>query len=177
MLENVADGFLGFFMFFAHWLSIGNNQGEIRIVDIKQLESRTVLECVITFDWNERMNDLIDAGIPLRFRVESYSDRGDTTVSIRSLQCDISDYIYSFSDSLVVPPSASVFHSGEFNQVYRALREFQHVSRSFSQGAESFQIEAVLLPSSVSQLNRSIDMSDICGFRRFSARIVRKGRK
>lgn len=177
MLENVADGFLGLFMFFAHWLSVGNDQGEIRIVAVKELQSRSVLECVISFDWNERMNDLIDAGIPMRFRIESYSDRGDTTVSIRTLLCDVGEYTYSYRDSIIIPPSDSVYHSKEYQQIYRALREYQHLSRGFSKGAAMFHIEAVLLPSNVSQLNRSIDMSDICGFKKFSARIIQKNRK
>ncbi|MBN1758010.1 MAG: hypothetical protein JW863_06825 [Chitinispirillaceae bacterium] len=177
MLENVADGFLGLFMFFSHWLSVGNDQGEIKIAAVQELKSRVVLECIISFDWNERMNDLIDAGIPLRFRIESMSDRGDTTVSLRTLVCDVGDYTYSFSDSIIKPPGDSVYHSREFRQVYRALRDYRQVSRSFSAGAGVFQIEAVLLPSSVRQLDRSIDMSDICGCRKFSTKIVRKEKR
>ena len=177
MLENVADGFLGLFMFFAHWLSVGSDEGEIRIAAVKELQTGTVLECVISFDWNERMNDLIDAGIPLLFRIESLSDLGDTTISIRALRCDVSDYTYSFVDSVIIPPAENVFRSRDFHQIYRALREYRHVTRSFSKGSSSFQMEAVLLPSTVSQLNRSIDMSDILGSRKFSTRIIRKDRK
>ena len=174
MLENVADGFLGLFMFFSHWLSPGVDKGEIRIAAVKELNDRSVLECVITFEWNDRMSDLIDAGIPLRFRILSYSDRGDTTLSIRTLSCDVGDYTYSFSDSLVVPTADSVYLSKEYRQIYRAVREYQHVTRSFTSSASAFQVEAVLLPSRVSHLNRSIDMSDICGCRKFATRIIRK---
>ena len=177
MLENVADGFLGLFMFFAHWLSPGDDQGEIKIAAVRELPTRSVIECVITFDWNNRMSDLIDAGIPMRFRILSYSDIGDTTLSIRTFFCDVGDYSYYFSDSLIIPPADSVFISRKYGQIYRALREYRKVQRSFTNTASSFHIEAVLLTSKVSQLNRSIDMSDICGCRKFATRIIRKKSK
>ncbi|MBN1577330.1 MAG: hypothetical protein JW913_12300 [Chitinispirillaceae bacterium] len=176
MLENVADGFLGLFMFFAHWLSPGNDRGEIRIEAVRELKTRSVLECFISFEWNERMSDLIDAGIPMRFRILSYSDRGDSTLSIRTLFCDVGEYTYYISDSLIVPAIDSVYVSKEYRQIYRALREYRHVMRSFARSASYFQIEAVLLPSRVSHLNRSIDMSDICGCRRFATRVISKQR-
>jgi hypothetical protein len=177
MLENVADGFLGLFMFFAHWLSPGDDQGEIRIAAVEELKGRTALECVISFDWNSRMSDLVDAGIPLRLRILSYSNRGDTTLSVRSFICDVREYTYYFSDSLIVPVCDSVYVSRTYRQLYRALREYKRVPRSFTSTATSFHVEAVLLPSRVSQMNRSIDMSDICGFRKLSTKIIRKGTK
>jgi hypothetical protein len=177
MLENVADGFLGLFMFFSHWLSPGVDQGEIRIADVGELKTRSVLECVISFEWNERMSDLIDAGIPLRFRIFSCSDRGDTVLSIRTLRCDVGEFTYFFSDSVKSSRGDSVFISKKYGQIFRAVREYQHFTRSFTNTAASFQIEAVLLPSDVSHLNRSIDISDICGCRRFSTRIINKQRR
>jgi hypothetical protein len=174
MLENVADGFLGLFMFFTHWISPGGDQGELRIEAIRELKTRSVLECVIAFDWNDRMSDLIDAGIPMRFRVLSCSDKGDSTVSIRTLFCDVGDYTYYYNDSISVPFGDSVYTSRKYQQIYRAVREYQRFTRSFSKNAASFQIEATLLPSRVSHLNRSIDMSDICGFRKFGTRILRE---
>jgi|GEM_PF-1348097 len=172
MLGNVADGFLGLFMFMTHWLSPGNNVGEIRVAAVNRLHSRTVFECVISFDWNSRMSDLLDAGIPVRFRVFSYSDRGDSCVSIRTLFCDVGDYTYFFTDSLKTPMFDSVYTSKSFRQVYRAVREYQRITRSVTNGAGICHIEAVLLPSHVSRLNRSVDMSDICGCRKFATRIV-----
>lgn len=176
MLENVADGFLGLFMFFAHWLSPGNDEGEIRITAVRELKTRSVLECVISFEWNERMNDLVDAGIPVSFRILSYSNLGDTTLSIRTLHCDVSQYDYFYRDSCVAPVD-SVYTSRSYRQVYRALREYRRISRDFTSSASSFHIEAVLLPSSVPHLNRSIDMSDICGCRKFATKIIRKKEK
>ncbi|MBN1307381.1 MAG: hypothetical protein JXA18_05655 [Chitinispirillaceae bacterium] len=177
MLENIADGFLGLFMFFSHWLSPGVDRGEIRIEAFRELKTRTVLECVILFEWNERMSDLIDAGIPLRFRVLSYSDRGDSTLSVRTLFCDVGEYTYYISDSLIIPAGDSVYVSKAHRQLYRALRDYRNLRRSFTRSASYFQIEAVLLPSRVSHLNRSIDMSDICGCRRFATRVIGKRRR
>ncbi len=174
MLENFADGFLGFFMFFAHWLSPAGDQGEIRVSSVREESSRSVVECVIPFDWNERMSDLIDAGIPMRFRILSYSDAGDTVMSIRTLCCDVSEYTYLFTDSLSTPRSDSVRVSKEYRQIFRIVRDYQRVTRYFSGTASWYHIEAVLLPSRVSQMNRSIDLTDICGCRKFSRRIFAK---
>lgn len=172
MLENVADGFLGLFMFMTHWLSSGNNVGEIRVAAVNRLHSRTAFECVISFDWNSRMSDLLDAGIPVRFSIFSYSDKGDSCVSVRTLFCDVGDYTYFFTDSLKTPVFDSVYTSKSFRQIYRAVREYQRVTRIVTNGASICQIEAVMLPSRVSRLNRSVDMSDICGCRKFATRIV-----
>lgn len=177
MLQNVADGFLGLFMFFAHWLSPGDDQGEIKVAAVRELHGRAVLECVIAFDWNNRMSDLVDAGIPMRLRIFSCSNLGDTIISIRSFICDVSAYDYYICDSLVAPPSDGVYLSKRHRQLYGALREFQRVSRSFDTASSSIHFEAVLLPSRVSQMNRSIDISDICGFRKLSTKIIRKETK
>ena len=176
MLENIADGFLGLFMFFAHWISPGGTEGDIKIVALNELTARTSMECVISFDWNSRMSDLIDAGIPMRFRVISFSDIGDTTVSIRTLQCDVSDYTYTVCDSLSGYID-SISTSRKFKQIYRALREFQHITRLFSAGANALHIQAFILPSRVPHLNRSIDLSEMCGSRKFATHILRKNKK
>jgi hypothetical protein len=177
MLENVADGFLGLFMFFTHWLSPGTSDGEIKIAAVKELQNHSVLECIISFEWDERMIDLIDAGIPVSFRIESYSDVGDTTRSVRTLYCDVSDYSYCFRDSLCNVTGNSICRSKKFNQVYRAIKEYRHFTRTFTNTASLLRIEAVLLPSRVSHLNRSIDLSEICGCRKFSTEIVRKEKR
>jgi hypothetical protein len=177
MLENVADGFLGLYMFFAHWLSPGTDDGEIRIAAVKELQNHTVVECVISFEWDERMIDLIDAGIPVSFRIESYSDVGDTARSVRTLYCDVSDYSYYFRDSLCTQARDSIMVSKKFNQVYRAIKEYRHVVRTFTNTTSVFRIEAVLLPSRVNHLNRSIDLSEICGCRKFSTQLLRKEKR
>lgn len=174
MLENIADGFLGLFMFFAHWISPGGNEGEIKIVALQELATHTAMECVISFDWNTRMSDLIDAGIPMRMRIVSFSDiGGDTTVSLRTLTCDVGDYTYSFNDSLSGAVD-TVRISRKFRQIYRALKEYRRVNRTFSVHATALFIQATLLPSRVPHLNRSIDLSELCGSSRFSTHVIRK---
>lgn len=173
MLENIADGFLGLFMFFAHWISPGGNEGEIRIVALQELATHTAMECVISFDWNSRMSDLIDAGIPMRIQIVSFSDVGDTTVSLRTLICDVSDYSYSFSDSLSGYID-SIYTSKKYSQIYRALREYKRIRRVFDPKGDALYIEATLLPSHVPHLNRSIDLSEMCGSSRFSTHVIRK---
>jgi len=173
MIGNVADGFLGFFMFFAQWLSPGADEGDIRIATVKELSSRTIIECVISIEWNDRMIDLVDAGIPVSISIASQCDNSDTVRSIRTLACDVSEYTYYITDSLITPRD-SVYHSKKFTQIYRAIKEYQQFKRTFPADASDLTVDAVLLPSRVSHLNRSIDMSDICNCRRFTTRLIRK---
>ena len=173
MLENIADGFLGLFMFFAHWISPGGSEGEIRIVALEEFASHTAVECVISFDWNSRMSDLIDAGIPMRMQVVSFSNAGDTTVSVRTLSCDVSEYSYTFSDSLSGYID-STYISRKHSQIYRALREYKRIKRTFNAKGDALYIQATMLPSQVPHLNRSIDLSELCGSSRFSTHVIRK---
>lgn len=173
MLDNVADGFLGFFMFFAQWLSPGAGEGDIRIAAVKELSTYTSIECIISIEWNDRMIDLVDAGIPVRFSIASMSDKNDTVRTIRTLFCDVSEYTYFITDSLI-SRNDSVYHSKKFTQIYRAIKEYQHFERTFSKDATDLNVDAVLLPSQVNHLNRSIDMSNICNCRRFTTRLIRK---
>lgn len=167
MLENVTDGFLGLFLFLSHWFSPGINPGEIKVIAARELASAYRIECSFSMDWNEQMSDLIDAGIPLRFLIAYASDKGDTTAFIRTLRCDVSNYTYSIKDSLMTNSPDSIAVSKQYRQIYKAQRSFIRLNCYFSKNAKQFVIKAQLLPSTVSQLNRMVDMSDICGCRTF----------
>lgn len=161
-------------MFFAHWLSPGLDQGGIKVSAVKELSTQYVLECVVAIDWNDRLSDLVDAGIPVRIRVLSYSDVGDTLVSIKTLQCNLSDYTYRCCDSVRVDGDVRVRVSKPYYQIFLAIREYTTVTRSFSRRATMFCVEALLLPSSVSHLNRSIDISELCGARKYFVKFEKK---
>jgi len=174
VLDNIADGFLGLFMFLTQWLSPHSSDGEIRIAAVRELTAVTAVECVISIEWNDRMSDLLDAGIPVSFAIMSYSDKGDTVRSIRTLSCDVADYTYMISDSLL-NGADSVYTSKKIPQIFRAVKLYQRFERTFSRDASILHVEAVLLPSRVNRLNRSIDLSEICDCRKFSLHLVRKG--
>ncbi|MGD9200083.1 MAG: hypothetical protein PVI26_00845 [Chitinispirillia bacterium] len=174
MLERIADGLLGLFMFFSNWFSPGSDSQEIKIAAVTEFARGYSLECAIDLDWNEQMSDLIDAGIPLRFKIKSYSDVGDSVILVRTLECDIGNYSYMFCDSIFQPSIDSIYISKRYSQVYRAVRKYSRWNCTFSKEANQFFIEAELLPSRVSQLNRSVDMSGILGCQRFTLNLIKK---
>lgn len=171
MFENVADGLVGLFMFFSNWISPAPETGEVRILDALETDSLYRIECGIKIKWNEQMSDIMDAGIPLRIYVVSYSDKGDSLSFIRTLSCDISNYKYSFTDSL--KNVDSVYTSEEYRQVFKAVKQYSRWESYFSKDANSFHMEVNLLPSHVSQLNRVIDLSEMCGCAKFSRHMYR----
>jgi hypothetical protein len=179
MFEQIAEGFAGFFLFISHWLSPEALQEDIRIAAIKKLDEGYRIECAISITWNEQMSDLIDAGIPLRFRIAAYTNTGDTTAFIRTLVCDIETYTYAFSDSSLSPRSDSVRISRSYNQMLIALRDYTRWSFDFGTHVKACLLEAELLPSRASQLNRTVDMSNICGCKKFARSIIiqEKGRR
>ncbi len=174
MFERLSDGLVGLLIFFSNWLSPGTNSEDIKIVAAHEFANRYSIQCMIKINWNEQMSDLIDAGIPLRFVINFFSDRGDSTTVLRTLQCDIVTYKYSFSDTIIQPPSDSVFSSKKYSQIYRALRNYCRWTCSFSKDASRFNMEAELQPSWVSHLNRSVDMSEICNCKIFSRTLIKK---
>ncbi len=174
MFDRLSEGLLGLFIFLSNWFSPANSSEEIRIAAAKEFSLGYSIECAIKLDWNEQMSDLVDAGIPLRLKITSYSDRGDSLYILRTLLCDIGDYTYTFCDSLGTPLTDSVFTSRKFSQIYRAVREYSRWQYHLSKEATQFYMEAELLPSWVSQLDRNLDMSAIVGCRKFSRTFQRK---
>lgn len=174
MLKTVTDGLIGLFMFFSHWFSPGTDVGEIKVMGFEEAGNKYRVAWTITVDLNEQMNNIIDAGIPLRFMIKASSDAGDTIVSIRTLWCDISQYTYAFSDSLKKSPRDSVYRSQDYAHIYKALKSYCAMTSDFSRDSRQFYLEAEILPSRVSQLGRTIEMSDICGVRKLSRQFIRK---
>lgn len=175
MFENLADGFVGLFLFIGNWLSPGADEAEIRILAAEQLSQSYAIECAIGIRWNEQMGDLIDAGVPLRFRMRAIADKTDTTTFIRTLTCDLSQYTYSYTDSMV--ETDSTFTSEQYGQVLLAMRRYCRWGFSFPSTIAIIELEAELLPSPVSRLNRMVEMSNICGCKRFTRTIAVKGKE
>jgi hypothetical protein len=174
MFERAAEGFVGLFLFISHWLSPGVSTEEIHVAALRQAQDRLQVECAIAIDWSEQLGDLIDAGIPLRFRMAAYSDAGDTVLFVRTLRFDISSSTYAFRDTFDMPSRSpdSVNASRAYQQALIAMRDYCRWAVGLKQNTGSFYIEAVLLPSRASRLNRTVDMSNVCGCRKFTRTIV-----
>lgn len=174
MFNRIADGILGLFLFFSHWLSPGGDSDRVTVVSVRQLTGVYSVLCAISVDWNEQMKDLIDAGIPVRFNFRAFTTENDTFSCIRTLQCNVADYSYKFLDSVRCFRADTVMASKRFEQVLIALEKFSQWEMRIPLSAKACRIEAELLPSRAPRLNQKIDMSNVCGCRLFAANLVFK---
>jgi hypothetical protein len=108
---------------------------------------------------DRRLEELIDAGIPLNFRFTAVSDNQDTVSIVRSLRCNVADLTYTYSDS----SKSAVRTSKKYPMILLALRDYSRWEFGVSAPSRLCTVEAEILYSRVSQLNRSVDMSRIWG--------------
>jgi len=177
MFEQFSDGILGLFLFFAHWLSPGSDEDAVRIVSMRQTPQAVVISCAISITWNEQMKDLIDAGIPIRFLFRAINNAKDTSWCMRTLQCDVAAYSYTYCDSLPSAAESPPPCSKRLSNVLIALEKFTQWEVTIPRGCSSCRIEAELLPTRAPRLNRTIDLSNVCGSRLFAANFILKSGK
>ncbi len=168
MLDRFSEGILGLFLFFSHWLSPGAEDEIVRIVSIRTMADAYTVSCAISIAWNEQMKDLIDAGIPVRFHFRTFINTKDTLSCIRTLQCDVADYTYSYSDSLRGRGPDTARCSKRFANLLIALEKFTQWETSVPRSTRLCRIEAEMLPSNATRLQRKIDLSQVCGHRLFA---------
>ncbi len=171
-MDPVRDGILGLLLFFTHWISPGNDQAFIKPVEISRAENHYIIECRMEIAWNRRMEQLVDAGIPLRYRMSTTSDRQDTSHFFRTLRFNVVDFTYSFSDS----SSHEVIESKKYPMILLALRDFCRWNTVVSGGTSVCRVEAEILPSHAEQLDRLVDMSRIWGREKVSC-IIEPGKQ
>ena len=172
MLESLKEGLLGLVLVFGHWLSPGTEDASLEVRGIDTTAHAYVIECAMDMAWNPQLGELVDAGIPLRFRITATPDVGDTVRFLRLLRFDIADNHYTFADSSVRNYADTVFVSRPYPQVLLALRDFSRWRVPVSRQCNECRLEARLLRSKVSRLNRSVDMSGVWGQRSVSTVVV-----
>ena len=96
----MREGLLGLLLYLTHWLAPEAERASIDARFVRFIDEQTVsFNCQMEIAWNKRLEQLVDAGIPLRFRIASFSDKSDTVLFYRSLFFDVVNYTYTFSDS------------------------------------------------------------------------------
>jgi hypothetical protein len=159
-MNGFNDGIIGFFLFFAHWLSPETGKAAIE-VDFPKNKSPDAIICKCKLDiaWNKQLEQLIDAGIPLYYKIYHFSDKSDTVSFYRSLHFNMVDYTYSYTDS------TENFRkkSKPYSLVDLALRDFCRWEISIPKNASVCKIEVNILPSKAEQLNKVVDMSRVWG--------------
>lgn len=157
------DGIIGLILYLAHWLSPGADVADINIEFLRVRENRTaVFQCQLETSINRQLEQLIDAGIPLRFKFSNFSSDNDSLTFFRTLQFDMSDFTYMWTDS----SGEHCTHSQKYSLIHLAMRDFCKWRIETPENSNSCRIEVTILPSRAEQLNKIIDMSKIWGQQR-----------
>lgn len=154
------DGIIGLILYLAHWLSPGTGVSEIDIAFLKKAENNTsIFQCRLESADNDQLEQLIDAGIPLRFKFTNTIDDQDTVCFFRTLQFEMIDFTYTWTDS----SNGKSTCSEKYSLIHLAMRDFCKWKLTIPQNTQSCRIEVAILPSRAEQLNKVVDMSKIWG--------------
>ena len=154
------DGLLGLILFISHWLFPAAERASLSVHFDKVVEMQAVqFQSNLDIAWNRRLEQLVDAGIPLRFKILSFTDCSDTVMFYRSLYFDMVHFTYMFIDS----SGCQISRSQQYSLIHLALRDYTKWKIKIPQEASVCRIEAHILPSRAEQLNRVVDMSRVWG--------------
>lgn len=172
--ESIKQGVVGLLLFAGNWILPQDENATLAMESIKKI-TPPAWEITIKLEMslNRQLEELIDAGIPLNFRFTAVSDNADTVSTVRSLRCNVVDLTYTFTDST----GTRVTTSKKYPMILLAVRDFSRWKFRMSPGSASCAIEAEILYSTVSQLNRSVDMSRIWGHQKVKTTVALKEEK
>ncbi len=155
----MRDGLLGLILFIGHWLSPETGTASISVEFLKDETLSYQFLCKFDIAWNRQLEQLVDAGIPLRFNIHCFSDKSDTLRFTRTLLFDMVNFTYNFLDSA----AGTVKSSESYKLVHLALRDFCKWKFSVSKDANLCRVEIAILPGMARELNRVVDMSRVWG--------------
>lgn len=162
----MKDGLLGLLLYLVHWLSPGVGDAEIDINFVKKQENHeSVFQCRLDAGMNRQLEQLIDAGIPLRFKFVNMIDQADTLSFVRTLQFNMVQFTYYWTDSV----SGSVTRSQDYSLIHLAMVDFCGWQVVTPENAQFCRLEVLILPSRAEQLNRVVDMSRVWGQQKVTA--------
>ncbi|OGJ93772.1 MAG: hypothetical protein A2487_08925 [Candidatus Raymondbacteria bacterium RifOxyC12_full_50_8] len=157
MFETFKQGIVGLALFFGNWMGPSTGVAEIKIEHVKRIEQAYLVSCRIDLSRDSRLEQLVDAGIPLRVALVARPVPGDSISLVRTLRFDVVDYTYSFTDS----SSSNTMASKKFPMLLLALKEFSQWETRLPLTTSRCTFDASVLPSAVSRLGRELDMSQI----------------
>jgi len=159
-MNGVRDGVVGFFLFFAHWLSPETGKADIDIDFNNYISTESIVyKCKLDIAWNNQLEQLVDAGIPLCYKISYYTDKSDTVSFYRSLHFNMVNYSYKFTDST----EQSVRKSKSYSLIDLALRDFCRWEILIPYNSSACRVDVSILPSKAAQLNKVVDMSRVWG--------------
>jgi hypothetical protein len=159
-MNGFSDGIIGFLLFFAHWLSPQTGKASVDADYVKLREPHCIVfKCKMDIAWNTQLEQLVDAGIPLNFKICWLVNSPDTISFVRSLHFNMVDYTYHFTDSV----TGILKSSSDYSLVHLALRDFCKWEIVVPDSAPFCKVIVLILPSKAEQLNRMVDMSRVWG--------------
>lgn len=166
--ESIKQGVMGLMLFAGNWLLPQEDDAVLEFVSVKELPAASAsrVQLKMELPLNRQAEELIDAGIPLNVRLTAISDKADTVALTRTLRCNVADLTYTVSDSA---ETVARRESKPYPMILLALRDFGKWEFDLPAGAASCRAEAEILPSRVSRLNRSVDMSRMWGRQKIRA--------
>lgn len=164
-MEPLRQGLLGFILYLSHWLSPGTENATLD-ADFEKFLNRdsAIIRCKMDIGWNEQMEKLVDAGIPLSFKISDYSDGTDSATFYRTLYFNVVNYTYTFEDSTKV----KVRRSQVYPMILLALRDFCRWDIVVPRNAANCRVEVHILPGRAEQLDMLVDMSRVWGRQKVS---------
>ncbi len=166
-MNSVADGFAGFFLFVANWLSPSEGDGELLLNSLFLTDSVLTIECEQKFRWSEDATAIIDAGIPMMITFYTEVDDSSKEQYTRILRSPLDEEFYTVVDSL----NGELYDSQNYSNIYLAVKAFRFVTFSLPHTTEEVEILGVLLPSPVSQMDQTVSLAPICGGDRFYRKV------
>ncbi|MBN2035341.1 MAG: hypothetical protein JW768_01235 [Chitinispirillaceae bacterium] len=173
IFESIKQGVVGLLLFTGNWILPPDDNATLALVSADKGGAQWVVVVRMEIDLNRQLEQLIDAGVPLNFRFTAVSDNNDTVSMVRSLRCNVADLTYSFSDSL----DTAVTVSRSYPMILLAMRDFARWKFRMPGKASACDVEAEILYSRVSQLDRSVDMSRIWGHQKLQKSFTLAGEK
>jgi hypothetical protein len=162
-MESMGQGLLGLLLFMSNWLTPESGRAGLAADVVHRVNQKAaIVRCRLDIAWNPQMEKLVDAGIPLRFRIVSIIDRTDSISFYRTLSCNIVDYTYHYTDSV----SGTTVTSREYPMILLALRDFCRWEIPVSGTVRTCRVEVQILPSRAHRLNRTVEMSRVWGQQR-----------
>lgn len=155
----MRDGLLGLILFISHWLSPETGTASIGVEFLKEETLSYQYLCKFDIAWNRQLEQLVDAGIPLRFNILCFSDKSDSLQFTRTLLFDMVNFTYNYLDST----AGAVRASEKYKLVHLALRDFCKWKFSVQKNANLCRVEVTILPGMARELNRVVDMSRVWG--------------
>ena len=159
MFEALSQGFTGIALFISQLVLPMNDKLLLDFINIEPYGAAAVVRVKMTFPLDPKLEDLIDAGMPLRIIFETESSDGSRKKLLRTLRFQTEKFTYVYSDST----NDGVTTSKTYPMILLALKDYCLYETVVAKRAASVKVRAELLPGRLTRLNRTVDPRQLFG--------------